>query len=98
MSIKAELIKLIVAQQGTLLKLLAKLEREEKAPVEYDPPFVPEKPGRNETHAEAMQRRNRDLVRSGRAISANMMRPGKRPPRKPGQQSERHNGLWGWWT
>jgi hypothetical protein len=63
-----------------------------------EPPFKPEKPKKNETQLEAMQRRNRDLVRSGRAISSNLLQPPTpRPPRLPGQQRRRFSGSYWYW-
>jgi hypothetical protein len=39
-----------------------------------------------------------DEIKSGRAISANMMRPTPRPPRAPGQQRRRSTGRWFHWA
>ena len=98
MAIKANLIRLLMAQQAATAALIAQLQGEAKAPEpECDPPFIPEKIPKPETQHEAWLRQNRDLIREGKAISANLMRPTPRPPRRPNQQSERHNGLWTYW-
>ena len=95
-AIDAELVDLIVEQLAKRFGLpISKTVAPE--PV-YEPPFVPEKPKKNETHMEMMQRRNRDLVRSGKAVSANMMRHVPCPPRRPGQQMLNNCGLWSWWS
>jgi len=44
-----------------------------------------------------MQRRNRDLVRSGRAISSNLLQPPTPRPRAPGQHRRRFSGSYTYW-
>jgi hypothetical protein len=73
-------------------------QEQKSAPVREPPPPKPEKPKKNETHLEMLQRRARDDVAAGRAISANLMKPTPRPPRRPGQQRLRTNGRWSWWS
>jgi hypothetical protein len=80
-----------------MLRLLQAQERKNNTPAYEPPPFKPEKAKKNETHLEMLQRRNRDACRAGTAISANLMKPTPRPPRAPGQQRLRSNGLWSYW-
>ena len=98
MSIKADLIKLLMVQQGALLKLLTKLEREEKTPEpEYDPPPKIEPARKGETEMERMLRWARNDIASGKAVGMNDIArsaPRLRPPRRPGQQERRWNGAW----
>ena len=93
-------IELAKAVANELAKLLRPQERKYDA---YEPePFKPEKPRRNETQLETWQRKIRDDVRSGRAISMNaLIREARasqpKPPRAPGTQQQRTNGRWTWW-
>ena len=80
-----------------MVKKLGRAERKYVAPAPEPPPFKPEPVPRYESQLEAMQRRARDEVRSGRAISANMLRPKPKPPTRPDQQRRRSNGFWDWW-
>ena len=87
-----------VAEQ--LMKIARSQERSTYVAPE-PPPFKPEKPKKNETYLEMLQRRTRDDVRAGKAISMNTMlrmAQSKQPraPRAPGQQNLQWNGWW-WW-
>jgi hypothetical protein len=109
---RAELVALIGAR-NVLDKLIDKREVALKSPTEWsEPPFKPEKPKKNETHLEMMQRRNRDLVRAGKAVSSNLlpadrervvrpirlgMRAGYRPHRERRPEQLQSNGFWSWW-
>jgi hypothetical protein len=80
-----------------IMKQLRPQEQNNTSPVR-EPPFKPEKAKKNETHIDMLQRRNRDDVRAGRAVSASVLKPPPpRPPRAPGQQQLRSNGLWWHW-
>jgi hypothetical protein len=96
LSFNTEMIRLL----SEMLRLLRAQERKNDEPAREPEPFVPEKPARNETWLEAHQRRTRDDVRSGKAISMNVMIrsiPRRKPPRSPYSQSRRSNGRWSWW-
>lgn len=86
-----ELAKAIVDE---LLKRVRPQEHNSYDPSPEPAPFVPEKVPKHETYMEMLQRRARDDVRAGRAISANIMRPTPRPPRAPNQQKVRFGGAW----
>lgn len=67
------------------------------APEPEPAPPKPEPIPKNETYHEMLQRRIRDDVRAGRAVSMNEIArsiPRVRPPRAPGQQRLRWNGWW----
>jgi hypothetical protein len=73
-----------------MLELLKREERKSTTVEWSEPPFKPEKPKKNETHLEMMQRRNRDLVRSGKAISSNLLPADRERVGRPNRQ-----GMWG---
>ena len=89
-----KLMKFILHREKEMYDFLKKHVIYDDPPEREPAPFVPEKIPRNETHAQMMQSRNRDLVRQGKAVSANLMKPAKRPPRAPGQQHRSWNGAW----
>lgn len=89
-----ELAKAIADQLARLLRP----QQRNDAPERLEPPPQPEPIPKHETYFEMMQRRVRDDIRRGKAISANSMKPPPpRPPRAPGQQQRLFNGFWYYW-
>ena len=84
-AVAAQLVKLLHPQQHA-----------------YDPepspkPFAPEKPQPNESYLERMQRKIRDDVRAGKAVTMNSIGesvPRARSPRAPGRQKQYFGGAW----
>ena len=89
-------LELARAVAREMVKLLRPQEPKDVLPPE-PPPFKPEKPKRNETWLEQHQRRIRDDIRAGKAVSSNMLQPKPQPPKAPGQQRQLSNGIWSWW-
>ena len=84
-----------------MLRLLQAQERKNNEPEPEPEPFKPEPIPKNETYMQMLQRRTRDDVRAGRAVTMNSLArsvPNARPPRAPGQQFMRSNGRWWWWS
>lgn len=95
----SKLAKFFAERDRALFEFFKRYARDDDPPEPEPPPFQPGPIPKHETHLEALQRRNRDAVRSGRAVSASALKPPPpRPPRAPGQQRLQFNGLWSWWS
>ena len=92
-----KLAKFLADREKELFKLKQHAVSDDPPEPEPEPPKL-EPARKGETDMERMLRCARNDIAAGRAISANMMRSTPRPPRRPGQQRQQYNGLWGWWS
>jgi hypothetical protein len=98
---RSQFARFILEHERLLIKALTEAFKPDEPshpdPAPEPPPFKPEPIPPHETEDQRLKRRARDDVRAGRAVDmATMGRaiPKPRPPRAPGMQRLRGNGLW----
>jgi hypothetical protein len=96
----SKLAKFFAERDRELLKFLKQYAVGDDAPAPEPAPPKPEPIPKGETYQEMLQRKIRDDVRAGRAISMTALGksiPRAKPPSRPSQQARRFNGFWHYW-